>query len=282
MRSNFSIFLTLFLLIGIVVSCTQDHHIPMQYSQKGLKITGYQENPGVNTQAWGTADVTYDKGTKKLSYTLNWNNLTGIPSGAHIHGVAARGINAGVVHNFGAMIPAAVTGTYSGMVTVDEIAIKEADLLNGLYYFNFHTPTNPGGEIRGQIEFYDPMKVITKMDQPLNAAQEVPAGASTATGLMDVVYNKTTKMLSLTVWYQGLTGTPTGAHIHGVAAAGVNAGVQVNMSTLIPMATMGAFSHTVLVDETAIKEADLLAGRYYVNIHTAMNPGGEIRGQITF
>jgi hypothetical protein len=32
---------------------------------------------------------------------------------------------------------------------------------------------------------------------------------------------------------------------------------------------------------TDAQAADLLAGRYYINIHTAATPAGEIRGQVT-
>ena len=38
------------------------------------------------------------KCTKILTYTVSWTNLTGIPTGAHIHGTAARGLNAGIKH----------------------------------------------------------------------------------------------------------------------------------------------------------------------------------------
>ena len=32
--------------------------------------------------------------------------------------------------------------------------------------------------------------------------------------------------------------------------------------------------------DVLVGAADLVAGRYYINIHTAANPGGEIRGQV--
>ena len=47
-------------------------------------------------------------------------------------------------------------------------------------------------------------------------------------------------------------------------------------------AKSGTLSGTLLVDGTVIKENDLLNGQYYLNIHTSVYPGGEIRGQITF
>jgi hypothetical protein len=80
----------------------------------------------------------------------------------HIHGVAPKGFNAGVIYNIitptnglatpnPTLYPA--TGKFSGTVLADGFVIKEQDLLNGLYYLNIHTAAYPGGEIRGQIVF---------------------------------------------------------------------------------------------------------------------------------
>lgn len=121
--------------------------------KKGIVLSGSQEVPTNSTTASGTADVSYNKTTKKLSFTLNWSNLSGEPTGAHIHGAAARGSNAGVKFDFFDAIPKTTSGSYSSSTTVDGTQIKEDSLLLGFYYFNIHTPTNKGGEIRGQIEF---------------------------------------------------------------------------------------------------------------------------------
>ena len=98
---------------------------------------------------------------------------------------------------------------------------------------------------------------------------------------MNVSYDKTTKMLTLAVTWTGLSGDPVGAHIHGTAAKGQNAGVVVDLHDKVT-ATAGNFNHTLAVDGQAIKEDSLLLGYYYFNIHTPANPGGEIRGQIEF
>lgn len=124
-----------------------------EYTKKGLLLSGVQEVPARATVASGVLDVSYNKKTKMLYYTVSWSNLTGIPVGAHIHGEAARGVNAGVKHGFTDQIPKTVSGSFTNSVLVDEVAIKEEGLLNGLYYVNIHTAMFPGGEIRGQIEF---------------------------------------------------------------------------------------------------------------------------------
>src|SRR5258708_40003769 len=80
--------------------------------------------------------------------------------------------------------------------------------------------------------------------------------------------------MTWTLTYSGLSAPATAAHFHGPAEPGKNAGVKVP----IPNATASpAQGSATLPDEQA---ADLMAGQYYVNVHTAANPGGEIRGQV--
>lgn len=145
------------LLMGACVLFTacddDDDDVDDIVSKTGLTMTAAQEVPPTTTTATGTFDVSFNKTSNVLNYTVNWSNLTGLPNGSHIHGTAARGVDAGVKHDFTAPLPKTLSGTYSGSVVVDGISIKEDSLLMGFYYFNIHTPLNPGGEIRGQIEF---------------------------------------------------------------------------------------------------------------------------------
>jgi len=114
-----------------------------------------------------------------------------------------------------------------------------------------------------------------KMKATLDGKSQVPPNASAATGTADIDYDPASKKLSWKVTYSGLSGPATAAHFHGPAEAGKNAGVAV----AIPNATSSpAEGSATLTDAQA---ADLVAGKYYVNIHTAANPGGEIRGQVT-
>ena len=78
--------------------------------------------------------------TKILSYTVRWEGLSGPPTGSHIHGVAARGTNAGVKHDFFPQFPKTTRGTFINSVLVDGTQIKEDSLLLGYYYVNIHTP----------------------------------------------------------------------------------------------------------------------------------------------
>src|SRR3954451_6355762 len=114
-----------------------------------------------------------------------------------------------------------------------------------------------------------------KMKATLDGKSEVPPNASAATGTADIDYDAATKKLNWKVNYSGLSGPATAAHFHGPAEAGKNAGVAVPISNPASSPVEGS---ATLTDAQA---ADLMAGKYYVNIHTAANPGGEIRGQVT-
>lgn len=137
----------------LIASCIQDHNVPSIVSRRGIPLSPDQEVPAKTVPGTGTADVSYDKTTKVLSYTLTWNNLTGDATGAHIHGPAPRGVNATIKHDFFNLISKTPSGTFSNSTVVDGVLLTEDNLLNGQYYFNMHTMVNPGGEIRGQIEF---------------------------------------------------------------------------------------------------------------------------------
>jgi hypothetical protein len=114
-----------------------------------------------------------------------------------------------------------------------------------------------------------------KMKATLDAKSEVPANTSAGTGTADIDYDPASKKLSWKVTYSGLSGPVTAAHFHGPAAAGANAGVAV----AIPNATSSPVEGSATL--TDAQAADLTSGKYYINIHTAANPGGEIRGQVT-
>lgn len=127
----------------------------------------------------------------------------------------------------------------------------------------------------------------------INAAQSVPANPSNGTGTLDVVYSKATKTLTYTINWSGLSGPAVAANIHGLASRGTvalppplgtytNGVAQVLWSTSAPKGAAGSYSGTLLVDGVVIKEDDLIAGKYYVNIFTQARPTGEIRGQIEF
>jgi hypothetical protein len=107
----------------------------------------------------------------------------------------------------------------------------------------------------------------------LKGSNEVPANTSTGSGEVTATYDPASRQLTWKGSYSGLTGPATAAHFHGPAEPGKNAGV------LVPApAPASPFSGSATLDEA--KAADLAAGKLYFNVHTAANPGGEIRGQV--
>jgi hypothetical protein len=114
--------------------------------------------------------------------------------------------------------------------------------------------------------------VGNSMGAALNGASQVPPNASSGTGSAAIKLDG--DILSWTIVYSGLSGPVTGAHFHGPATPGVNAGV------LVPFAGSLASPITGSKQLTAAQIAQLKSGLWYLNLHTAANPGGEIRGQV--
>ena len=115
----------------------------------------------------------------------------------------------------------------------------------------------------------------TSMKNALTGAQEVPPVTTSGSGSVDSSFDKSTNTLTWTVTYSGLSGPLTAGHIHGPAPAGANAGVVIPFTGDLSSPIRGKATLT------AAQVADLMAGRYYVNLHTAKNPGGEVRAQLT-
>lgn len=111
----------------------------------------------------------------------------------------------------------------------------------------------------------------------MSATSEVPPTQSQGKGEVTATYDTASKKLSWKGTYAGLSGPPTAAHFHGPAAPGKNAGV------IIPIFS-GAAAKSPFEGSATLTDAqaqELTSGQWYVNIHTAANKAGEIRGQLT-
>ena len=108
----------------------------------------------------------------------------------------------------------------------------------------------------------------------LKSSNEVPANDSKGSGTLTATYDTASKKLTYTATYKDLSGPATMAHFHGPADAKTNAGVVVPVKDMTPGTLKG---EATLTDAQA---ADLEAGKWYFNVHTAANKGGEIRGQV--
>jgi CHRD domain len=113
--------------------------------------------------------------------------------------------------------------------------------------------------------------IILKAD--LKGSNEVPPNSSPAAGTAQATLDTESRQLSYTITFSGLTGPALGAHFHGPVEAGKNAGIVLPFKTL-----QSPIEGSATLTEN--QAADLLAGKWYANVHTAANPGGELRGQM--
>ena len=113
--------------------------------------------------------------------------------------------------------------------------------------------------------------LTASMDGP--QANAGAGSGSAGTGLGTITYDPDTNTLTWSITWSGLEGTPTLMHFHGPALANQNAGVTVDTGVAGPPVV----GNTVITDD---QEDDLMAGLWYLNLHTSAHGGGEIRGQV--
>lgn len=230
------------------------------------RMNGAQEVPAVSTNALGLATFYLNDTRDTLCVEMTATGLSGAITGIHIH-EGAMGANGGVVAD---MMPYLSGNRLKGTITGSTLSSSFiAKMFNGQFYLNVHTAANANGEIRGQIlpEEDKAMAVV------INGANEVPAVTTNATGLGFFMLQKHQGKLHFNIIAEGLSGVITGAHLHK-AVAGANGPVVQDLSTFIMgERIMGS------VDPSAYLSA-LTGDSLYINIHTAANPNGEIRGQL--
>lgn len=241
------------------------------------RIDGAQENPPVAGPQEGTGSFTLTP--EGLQFDLTVSELSGPITAAHFHRAPA-GVNGGVVRDITADF--GVSNTASGLWRPsDAQPLTDAlicDLLMGNIYVNVHTAANPGGEARGQILANAGNTTLTAT---LTGDEENPAVAVAGRGTG--TFRLTAAGLEYRVTVNSLSGGITGAHFH-TGRIGVNGGVALNITGDFPpgpgvLTAVGTWTPAGGLTPALIKS--LLQGDLYVNVHTAANPGGEIRGQIT-
>ena len=117
------------------------------------------------------------------------------------------------------------------------------------------------------------MAAMVNFKASLSGKSEVPPNTTAGTGSVTATYDTDSKKLTWKGSYSGLTGPASAAHFHGPAPAGKNAGVMVPISPNGP-----SFEGSATLNDAQAKA--LMDGDMYVNVHTAANKAGEIRGQL--
>ena len=118
-------------------------------------MTPAQVVPANNSSATGTLDVLYVRGEHTLSYTINYSGLSGPVTGVFVYGPADPGYAspAAPLQSITSGLPTATTGTYKNSLFIDDVYIKEVDLLNNKFYIVVRTAAYPAGQIRAQVDF---------------------------------------------------------------------------------------------------------------------------------
>jgi hypothetical protein len=109
----------------------------------------------------------------------------------------------------------------------------------------------------------------------LSGRSEIPKTDSKGKGRLTATFDTQSKVLTYSLTFDGLSGPATAAHIHGPATRAQSAGVIAPLGDKSPTSPI---SGTVTLTDDQVKA--LQSSKLYVNVHTAANPGGEIRGQI--
>ncbi len=266
-KKSFAFTIFSFLLI-FSTSYSQIHYFT------NIQMSGNNENPPNSSTATGVFNGWYDESSMMLGFTASFEGLSSNTTAAHFHGPAHPDSNAGVAIGWSGFPTGVTSGTFSDTVTLN--STQASQLLAGRWYTNIHTTMFGGGEIRAQLYETNPVHLFTNLNMSGN--QEVPPVSSPATGVLNASYDESTNILIYNVGFSGLTGNTTAAHFHGPAPADSNAGVQIPWSGFPTGVTNGTFADTVTLTET--QEDQLLAGRWYANIHSTAFAGGEIRTQL--
>jgi hypothetical protein len=230
-------------------------------------LNAQQEVPapsGDVSNARGTFSATLSTGGA-ISWQLSFSGLTGAAGAAHIH-QASSGSPGPVVLALCGPCQSPLSG--SGNVTEAVVAAIES----GDAYVNVHTAQNGPGEIRGQLA------TTANVTTALNSRQERPrpkgnVRRTTGTFTGTIVKLGATGTIAWRLRFSRLTGRAAAAHIH-IAQRGRAGPVAVALCGPCRNGARGTANLTAAV-LTALE-----TGRAYVNVHTARNPAGEIRGQI--
>jgi hypothetical protein len=261
---------TMATLAGGAGSASSATAAPASHTVFSAGLTGAQEVPPSGSSATGYATVALSNDHSTITVSGAFSNLQGNATGAHIHGPAPPGMNAGIIFPLSGF-PAAPSGSIpeqSFPITPTQLAELQA----GNHYVNVHSTVFPGGEIRGQLG------PATVFSATLTGAAEVPPSGSSATGSAKVVLSNDQSTITVFGNFSNLQGNATGAHIHGPAPPGMNAGIIFPL-TGFPAAPSGSIPQQSF-PITPTQLAQLQAGDHYVNVHSEVFPGGEIRGQL--
>lgn len=210
-------------------------------------------------------------------------DLTSPIVNAHLH-YGAPGVNGPPVIP---LMPYIDGNTFMGVVMLDSLLGDNRDafidsLNMGHVYVNIHTENFPGGEIRGKLGRHDGLAYDSWMNVEQQTDPIDPSTPENAMGLMHMYVNEAVDSLEVHFLVDNLSGPVTASHFH-MGAAGVPGPVIIPLTGALDgnmaMVTLEALEFS---DEMDFYEflLESIKGNVFINVHTELNPDGEIRGQV--
>ncbi|MFQ5674791.1 MAG: CHRD domain-containing protein [bacterium] len=241
------------------------------------QLTVNQEVPPVTagSEGTGTAAFSLDDSMTGLQFDLTVTNLTGPIAAAHFH-MGAPGQAGPVVRTItGDFVGNTASGKWESTDSEPLTPDLVKELLKGNLYLNVHTAANAPGELRGQIG-------DRGFGAKLDTTQEVPpvSVSSSGTGTAAIRLNPAMNEVKFDVTVCDLTGSITAAHFHKGASGSAGPVVRTITGEFNGNTATGVWTPSDAEPLTPDLIADLIAGNLYLNVHTAANPPGEIRGQV--
>ena len=235
-------------------------------------LSGASEVEPVESDASGTAVAVIGADGQTVTVTGGFKGLESAYAASHLH-LGPAGVNGPVFQPLSPTVSDDMrSGTFEGTytLTADQVAALRA----GNVYVNVHSAENGGGEVRGQLRVADPFGTA------LRGANEVPTAVMTdATGFATVLLSGT--QVVVTGSFSGLDSDYRASHLHRGAATEngpVFQGLSPTLTGDMRGGTFRAEDNTYTIRQTLADS--IRAGLVYVNVHTANNPGGAIRGQL--
>ncbi|HMK39015.1 MAG TPA: CHRD domain-containing protein [Bacteroidota bacterium] len=247
-------------------------------------LDGAHESPPDTFKGTGTGSFILNAARNQVTYNITYIGLSTNITGGHIHAGGPSLPTGPVVKPLGTAGDSSEftdTGTWKTTDGTNPLTTALVDsMLIGSTYANFHTTNKPGGEIRGWLNSTTGEGFTARLDGSQESASDTSRGVGT--GSFSLTPGRDTVSYSIT--YYGLTGTTSAGHFH-IAPAGVGGPVVKSITGAAgsAMTYTGNWTTTDASQALTLAYAEsLFVGKVYVNFHTALYPGGEIRGQLQY